>query len=288
MKETNQPFGLIGVVGLGLIGGSIALDLQSLGLQVRGLTSRKESAIKAQCRGLAQVVSTSPEILKDCDLIILALPLNQLIKPNKKLIDSLPEEAVITDVGSVKEPILHTWENLHPKFVPSHPMAGNNKSGIEAGARHLFKDRPWVSTPNSKTDLRALSLIKEMATMLGSKWITTDAKSHDQAVAFISHLPVIISASLLSMIQTQTNKDLYFLMKELASSGFSDTTRIGGGNPKLGRDMSSNNTSAILDGLDLYKTSITRFEKLLTEKNWSKLEEELKNTKKIRDAFFPS
>ncbi len=286
MGKTQNSFEVIGVVGLGLIGGSIGLDLQALGLEVRGLTHRKKTAVRAKARGLVNTVSTSPEILKTCELIILALPLKELINPNEELIQALPKNAVITDVGSVKAPVLKAWKHLHPRFVASHPMAGTTEEGVEAGIKDLFRQRPWVSTPDSDTDQDALETVHQLATKLGSKWIATDAVSHDQAVALISHLPVLISASLLHAVEHQSNKDLQSLFKQLASSGFADITRIGGGNPRLGTDMSSNNTNSILNGLNLYKSSIKHFEEILIGKDWQKLEEELKRTKEIRESFF--
>ena len=113
--ESNR----IGIIGLGLIGGSLGLDLQTLGFNVHGLVNRASTAEKAKQRGLAQVISTDTQILSECDLIILALPLENLLKPSSFLINALPKTAVITDVGSVKTPILNKWRLLHSKFVAS-------------------------------------------------------------------------------------------------------------------------------------------------------------------------
>ncbi len=278
----------IGIVGLGLIGGSIGLDLQSLGYEVYGLVNREQTAKKAKERGLAQFISTNPSIVSSCSIIIIALPLPQLINPTEKLINALPKNAVITDVGSVKFPVVEVWSKIHPRFVGSHPMAGTIETGVEAGRQNLFKHRPWITTPIKTTDKDALDVINELALELNSHCITTDPKSHDQAVALISHLPVFISASLIHSVQKEPNKDLLTLTQTIASSGFADTSRVGGGNPDLGVAMASFNTSAILDALKSYRLSIDQFEEIIRSKQWAKLQSELQKTQLSRPEFLDS
>ena len=275
----------IGIVGLGLIGGSLGLDLQNLGYEVYGLVNREETASRAKERGLAQFISTNPRILADCSIIIFALPLPQLINPKQEIIDALPQHAVITDVGSVKTPVVKTWSKIHPRFVGSHPMAGTINNGVEAGERHLFKGRPWITTPEQNTDKDALDVIHKLAIELESNWITTDAKLHDQAVALISHLPVFVSAALMQAVRQEHNKDLVNLAEAIASSGFADTTRVGCGNPDLGVAMASYNTSAVLDALQSYRSSIDQFEKIISSKAWILLQEELKKNQLSRPSF---
>tara|TARA_B100000029_G_scaffold419058_1_gene424401 strand:- start:529 stop:1383 length:855 start_codon:yes stop_codon:yes gene_type:complete len=275
----------IGIVGLGLIGGSLGLDLQSLGFKVHGLVNRSTTAQKAQSRGLAQLISTDAKILSECDLIILALPLDQLLDPPKDLINALPESAVVTDVGSVKEPVLKVWSKLHKNFVASHPMAGAADAGVGSGRIDLFKKRPWVATPEANTNLEALETVHQLALVLGSNWITAQAKMHDQAVALISHLPVLISASLIRALGNEPDSSLFELAQLLASSGFADTTRVGGGNPNLGTAMMVNNTSAILRALHLYRLSLDQFEADIMNKDWKKLQSEFEETHALRREF---
>ena len=144
-----QPWSIdrVGVVGMGLIGGSIALDLRQQGVEVQGLVHREVTAERARSRGLASLISTDSSCLQDCDLVILALPLESLLTPAESLLKALPEKAVVTDVGSVKAKVLEVWRDLHPRFVGSHPMAGTAEAGVDAGFAGLFCGRPWVSTP---------------------------------------------------------------------------------------------------------------------------------------------
>ena len=285
MELKSQTSENIGIVGLGLIGGSLGLDLQKLGYTVYGITHKEKTARKARERKLAQIVSTDPSSLQDCSIIYIALPLEQLINPSSRLINAIPKNAVVTDVGSVKVPILNTWKKLHPRFVASHPMTGTEESGVNAGKHNLFKNKPWVATPDKNTDLRALEKIHQISLSLGCKWISTDAQIHDEAVSLISHLPVLISAALLNTVNTNINTHLYSLAKGIASSGFSDTSRVGGGNPELGVSMAKFNKKNLIKNLSSYKNSLELFEKYLLEENWNEIEKILVNSQLERQNF---
>ncbi len=275
----------IGIVGMGLIGGSLGLDLQKLGFNVHGITHREETAKKARERKLAQSISTNLDTLKNCSIVFIALPLQQLLNPELCLINAIPKNAVVTDVGSVKLPVLNTWNKLHPRFVASHPMTGTENFGVNAGQHHLFKDKPWVVTPDKETDQLALETIHQISLLLECKWITTEATIHDQAVSLISHLPVFISAALLKTMDISANKSLLSLAKDLASSGFADTSRIGGGNPQLGVAMAKFNKSNMLQNLRTYRQSLDMLEQCLLSENWEEIEKELLRTQQIRKNF---
>ena len=275
----------IGIVGLGLIGGSLGLDLQKLGYTVYGITHREETAQKARERKLAKIVSTDPSLLKNCSLIYIALPLEQLLKPSSVLINAIPRNAVVTDVGSVKLPILNTWNKLHPRFVASHPMTGTEESGVNAGQLNLFQNKPWVVTPNQETDKKALEIVHQISLSLGSIWISSEAQIHDEAVALISHLPVLISAALLNTLCTNINPSIYSLAKSISSNGFADTSRVGGGNPALGVSMAKFNKANLKRQLSTYRHSLDLFEQYLCEENWNEIEKILVNVQKERKKF---
>jgi len=285
MELQSNPPENIGIVGLGLIGGSLGLDLQKLGYTVYGITHREETAKKARERKLAHFVSTDASLLKVCSIIYLALPLKQLINPSSILINAIPRNAVVTDVGSVKVSILNSWKKLHPRFVASHPMTGTEESGVNAGQHNLFKNKPWVVTPDKETDQKALEVIHQISLSLGCKWIRTEAQIHDEAVGFISHLPVMISAALLNTLSTDINPSLYSLATSITSSGFADTSRVGGGNPELGVSMAQFNKENLMKSLLSYRHSLDMIEKYLLEENWNELEKLLIRTQEIRQSF---
>ena len=285
MELKSKPSTKIGIIGLGLIGGSLGLDLQKLGYTVYGITHREKTAKKAIERRLAQIVSTDIEALKNCSIIYMALPLKQLLNPTSALINAIPKNAIVTDVGSVKVPILNTWKKLHPRFIASHPMTGTEEFGVTAGQHNLFKDKPWVVTPDKDTDQEALEIIRQISLSLGCTWISTEAQIHDEAVGLISHLPVFISAALLNTLTTDINPSLYSLAKRIASSGFADTSRVGGGNPDLGVSMAKYNKENLMKSLLSYRHSLEIFEKYLLAEDWNEIEKMLITTQNGRHHF---
>jgi len=300
----RQP---VGIVGLGLIGGSLGLDLRARGATVRALVHRQATADRAQERGLVTEVSTDPAVLGDCGLVVLALPLDRLLDPAPALLDALPAAAVITDVGSVKAPVLQAWTGLlgperARRFVASHPMAGTAQAGVEAGLVGLFQGRPWVATPAADTDPSALAAVAELAEAVGARWLTCAAADHDRAVALISHLPVLVGAALLQAADRggetpgragavgagapdAPGPDLAQLVRSLASSGFADTSRVGGGNPELGTLMARCNREALLAALMQYRRALAGLEHLVAGESWPELQESLAEAQRLRPEF---
>ena len=283
--EMREAKGSVGIVGLGLIGGSLGLDLRALGWTVQGLVHRPATAQRALERGLVDAVSTDPACLSTCDLVILALPIPALLSPDPVLVEAIPRSAVVTDVGSVKQPVLEVWGELHPRFVASHPMAGTAAAGVEAGQMGLFRERPWIVTPAPDTDATAVEQVRHLAEALGSQWFTASAEQHDQAVALISHMPVIVSAALLRTAGDERDPAIRQLAQALASSGFADTTRIGGGNPALGVAMASSNTAAVRKALAAYRWSLEQLEDAVLRGNWEQLQRELARTQQLRPGY---
>lgn len=273
----------VGIVGLGLIGGSLGLDLLQRGMDVRALVHRPATAERARQRALATTVSTDPAVLAPCGLVVLALPLDRLLAPDAALVEALPPEAVITDVGSVKAPVLARWRSLHPHFVASHPMAGTAQAGVEAGQLGLFRERPWVATPDSATDPGDLAVVQGLAQAVGAQWCTCPADAHDQAVALISHLPVLVGAALLQSASGFSGDPA--LLRRLASSGFADTTRVGGGNPELGTLMARCNQTALLAALDGYRGALDGLESRVRASDWAGLQQALHRCQELRPEF---
>jgi len=282
-------------VGLGLIGGSLGLDLQAAGLEVRALVHREATAERARQRQLASVVSTAASVLEDCALVVLALPLDRLLDPDPALLQALPPAAVLTDVGSVKQPVLERWQRALRQagrggqvglFVASHPMAGTAQAGVEAGVAGLFQGRPWVATPDGRTDPEALAVVQALSETVGAHWLTCAAADHDQAVAWISHLPVLVGGALLRAAdQGSGAAGLGELARALASSGFADTTRVGGGNPELGTLMARCNREALLTALAGYREAIGTLQELVQDERWPELAGALEEAQRLRPAF---
>jgi arogenate dehydrogenase (NADP+) len=217
-------------------------------------------------------------VLADCPLVVLALPLDRLLEPSPELLAALPPGAVVTDVGSVKGPVLARWGRW-PRFVASHPMAGTAAAGVDAGLAGLFAGRPWVATPTDDTDPEALAVVRGLAEAVAARWIECPAADHDQAVALISHLPVLLGAALIEAAGQAP------LARALASSGFADTSRVGGGNPELGSLMARYNREALLAALARYRTSLEGLEQLVRGSDWPALEQRLGQAQALRPEF---
>ena len=275
----------IGIVGLGLIGGSIGLKLQRLNHTIYGVTNNKFNEKKALERKLANFVSCDLDILKKCSLIILALPIRDLIHPSKELINAIPKNAIVTDVGSIKEPIIKTWEKIHPLFIGSHPMAGTEKKGVDSGFESLLDNEKWIITPTSKTNLSAVNILSNLITSMECEIYKASPQEHDEAVSLISHLPIFVASSLIKTANVEKNKSLLDLTQKIAATGFLDTTRVGSGNPNLGLDLAMNNQKNILDAIKVFKNNINEIETLVKNKNWELLYKKLTKAMEARSNF---
>lgn len=207
----------IGIVGLGLIGGSLGLKLQSLNHTIYGIANNEFNEKKAKDKKLANFVSCDLSLLKKCELIILALPIKDLISPSQQLVASIPQDTILTDVGSVKEPIVNTWENLHPLFIGSHPMAGTEKKGVDSGFEGLFKNAKWIITPTQNSDLNSVRTISELIKSMDCEICQASPKEHDEAVSLISHLPIFLASTLIETAYTKNNPALLDLTQKLAA-----------------------------------------------------------------------
>jgi len=275
----------IGIVGLGLIGGSLGLKLQNLNHTVYGITNNEFNEKKAKEKKLANFVSCDLSLLKKCELIILALPIKDLIIPSQRLVASIPQETIVTDVGSIKEPIVNTWENLHPRFIGSHPMAGTEKKGVDSGFEGLFKNAKWIITPTQNSDSNAVRTISELIKSMDCEICQASPKEHDEAVSIISHLPIFLASTLIQTAYTKNNPALLDLSQKLAATGFADTSRVGGGNEKLGLDLAINNQINVLNSINNFKNKLNILESLIKEKNWDLLSKKLAEAKENRQNF---
>lgn len=164
-------------------------------------------------------------------------------------------------------------------------MAGTALAGVEAGQRELFQGRPWVITPEAQTDPGALEAVQELASAVGGQPLLCSAEAHDRAVALISHLPVLVSAALLEAADRGATGEEQALARTLASSGFADTTRVGGGNPELGTLMCRWNREAVLSALIHYQSGLDALIEAVRQEDWPALQARLQHGQAIRPEF---
>jgi arogenate dehydrogenase (NADP+) len=288
----------IGIIGLGLIGGSLGLDLLAANQDskqnnyVWGISRNPETCKQAEAIAAVSIANPNIEnipdhILAQTDIVVICTPIASILTTIIAIAPKLPSHVIFTDVGSVKaaivEPASKICAKFGQRFIGSHPMAGTAFQGILAAERNLFQNRPCVVTPSE--NLEALEKVRSLWQAVGMKIHECNPEEHDRAVAMISHAPVVISASLIASCQSEQEQTVLKLAQNIASSGFRDTSRVGGGNPELGRLMAEYNQSAVLRSLHIYQQSLQEVIDLIEAKEWNQLEDFLANTQRDRQFY---
>ena len=245
----------IGIVGLGLIGGSLYKDLLSHGYEVVAV-SKSQSG---------KYIYKTYDALQDCDIVFVCTPMNKTLKILDELEKYLSQKTIVSDVCSLKE---FVCKKKRPyRFVPSHPMAGTEKQGFENSLEGLFVGAKWVITPVFEPSEELVDIIKD----LGAIPVITTPKEHDEAVALISHMPMVISQAIFKTAEGNN------LAITLASSGFRDMTRLAMSNTEMAKDMVEMNSDNIQTSiLKLYKTIGD-----LTSSDYQKQIEEIRHNRQL-------
>ncbi|MGD1904389.1 MAG: prephenate/arogenate dehydrogenase [Leptolyngbyaceae cyanobacterium] len=275
----------IGIVGLGLIGGSLGLDLRALGHRVYGIARRPDTCVAAVGLGAVDSATSDLASLAPVDLVMVCTPIAAIAPTVEALAPHLSPETVVTDVGSVKGAVVTAAAAHWPWFVGGHPMAGKAEAGLAAAEANLFVNRAYVVTPLAETPPAAISRVQDLAQSLQAKVLTCSPSDHDRAVAWISHLPVMVSSSLIQACLQESDGTVLALAKALASSGFASTSRVGGGNPELGMMMARYNREALLESLRNYQDQLTQLTQLIDGEQWSTLEALLTRSQQARPEF---
>ncbi len=282
-------FERVAIVGVGLIGGSLALDMKRLGLtgHVMGVGRGVENLKIAEERGIVDRWTTElTHGVEGCGLVVVAVPVKSVAKVVGAMMPALEEGTIVTDVGSVKERIIEEVEPLLKEgvsFVPAHPIAGTEHSGAQAAFTGLFKDRKCILTPTPNTNPAALETVKRLWQEVGSQVVIMDAGMHDVILAGVSHLPHVIAYSLVNTISTMEAKKGQALL-EFSAGGFRDFTRIASSSPEMWADICSMNRTAILDAIEEFLHTLNELKESMAADNTDKVREAFERAKKIRDA----
>lgn len=225
----------IGVLGLGLIGGSIFKKLRELNYDVIGISASQKG----------EGIFGNIERLSECNLVFVCTAMNKCLETLDRLENIMPANAVVTDVCSLKGFVCNKKRPY--KFIPSHPMAGTEHKGFENSFPELFKGAKWVLTPVFGEE--GLELLRTVIEQLGAQTIITTPEKHDEAAALISHMPLLVAQGLFMCAEDNP------LALEMASSGFRDMTRLALSNEEMANDMFTMNSTNIEHGLlKLYKS----------------------------------
>ena len=283
-------FERIALIGIGLIGSSIARDVKELGLARHvTISTRSEDTLKRAeelALGTDYTVSAA-EAVKDADLVIVSVPVGASESVAQQIAPHLKPGAIVTDVGSTKASVIaqmapHMPDNVH--FIPGHPLAGTEKSGPDAGFAGLFRDRWCIFTPLPGTDAEALERLKDFWRALGSRVDEMDAEHHDKVLAIVSHLPHIIAYNIVGTaddLETVTESEVI----KYSASGFRDFTRLAASDPTMWRDVCLHNKDAILEMLARFSEDLASLQRAIRWGEGDKLFELFSRTRAIRRSI---
>ncbi len=257
----------IAVVGVGLIGGSFALSLRRAGAVARvvGADRDTQALERAAALGVIDTAAHSiTEAVTGADLVFVAVPVRAMGPVLHDVERGLGPDAVVTDAGSTKSDVVRTArEELREKFgsfVPGHPIAGRETSGVEAATPDLFRGARVVLAPEASTRPEALALVRACWEACGSRVATMDAAAHDRIFASVSHLPHVLAFALVSEIVSRPDGQE---LLGFAACGFRDFTRIAASSPEMWRDIALANRDALLEEMDRYGARVAVFRELI-------------------------
>jgi len=274
------------IFGVGLIGASLALAMRekSLTKYVSGY-GRTEANLKAAAqRGIIDFYELDPaRACKDADLIVYATPVGAFKSLARATRGAMKNGAVVIDVGSVKGLLVQDMEDLMPggvRYVPCHPIAGSERSGIETASAGLFEGRLCIITKTPKTDDGAFDKVSALWRALGSKLEVMDPDVHDSIFGLVSHLPHLAAYALVNAVA-----DVDAGSMKYAGNGFKDATRIAASSPAIWRDICAFNSENLLRFLDILKANIEGLSLFIRESDFKGLEEAFKRASKLRKGI---
>ncbi|RED60429.1 prephenate dehydrogenase [Cohnella lupini] len=279
----------IAIFGVGLIGGSLALCFKGKpGVEVVGHSVNAASTEKYVARGVVDWATTSvEEASKDADFLFLCVPVGRLEEYVDELA-SLPLKAgcIVTDVGSTKASVVRHADKLLPRgavFIGGHPMAGSERSGVEAASLHLLENAYYVLTPTEGTSEEHILKLEKLLKWTRAHIVKTDAVLHDDIVGAISHLPHMIAVALVNQIAGYNESNELYRM--LAAGGFRDITRIASGDPVIWRDILLNNREVMLKLVRDWQGEMERFASLLEEGDGEGVAEQFRRAGQFRSQL---
>ena len=277
MKQT-----VVGIIGLGLIGGSLGLALrESEKYRVLGFDRNQSHRVEALQLGLVDEVVSFEEIEK-VDILFLSIPVDGIISIMNSL-ENTKKDITIIDMGSTKEKIVNSIpKRLRENFVASHPMAGTEKTGPTAGFSTLYKDRVVVLCDLEDSGEKQKQDAKDIFKYLEMRILYMNSTEHDMHTAWISHLPHILSFSLANSVMAQEKRGDIL---NLSAGGFRDMSRLAKSSPKMWRDIAHQNKDNLLDSINHFQDELAEFRYLIENEDWDSLEEKMKSANKLHEIL---
>lgn len=273
------------LIGIGLIGGSIAKDLRKarFASEITGFDINIESAQTALRLGIIDKIETFENAVNSADMVIIAIPVDKILKSLVDVLDLISDNTTVIDMGSTKKIITREVEN-HKKrrnYIPSHPMAGTENSGPEAAIEGLFEGKINIICDQEKTGPSHLAFAEKMIQILGMKIAYMTADEQDHSTAFISHLPHAAAFALANAVLDKEDREIIF---DLASGGFNSTVRLAKSSPEMWGPIFQQNKEYVIESLDVYIKHLKEFRKSI-ESDPDKMMDLMKNANRIRSVL---
>lgn len=276
----------VAIVGLGLMGGSLALALRGQCRTIVGVDKDPAVAQEALARGIVDQVTVF-EAAHNTDVLILASPVRAIIGQINQLAGSAfypPRATVVVDLGSTKSQVMGAMAELPPRFEPvgGHPMCGKSTSGLAHASADLFRNKPFVLTPPGHTSVRALAIAYELVERVGGRLLVMSAEHHDQLAALISHLPYTTAVALVRTVLTAGDEQAW----EMASSGFRDSTRLAASDLDMMVDILTTNRGPVLKALSSYRDQLDALDQAIQSGDADRIRQTLSAAREKRAALF--
>ena len=277
----------VGVIGLGLVGGSTALKLKQQGLatKILGYDNNSDHAQEALALGIVDELCEVKELCELAELIILSIPVNNALKVLPEIMAKVNPSVVVVDFGSTKQRICELADSLpnRKQFVACHPIAGTENTGPQAAFAELYEDKVNIICDQQSSSERAIELATNMSEALGMRIKFMDSASHDRHIAYVSHLSHISSFTLgQTVLEVENDEKNIF---DMAGSGFASTVRLAKSSPEMWAPIFTENADNILMVLDRYISNLKKYRSLIEENNEVELKKSMKETNVIRKVL---
>jgi prephenate dehydrogenase len=286
--QSGEPlFRRMTVVGAGLIGGSLGLAARQAGAvgTIIGVNRSAESRQTALRLGLVDEATEDLAAgVREADLVVLAVPVHRIVALIPEVARHAPESCLVTDVGSVKSPILQAGDAAFPdgRFVAGHPIAGQERSGPAAARADLFQGATWILTPSARTRPEAVERVTALCGAAAAQVVRMDAAWHDEVFATVSHLPHLVAYALMdAVLHTERGEERL----RYSAGGLRDFTRVAGSDPDMWRDIFLMNREALLRSVTAYREAVTRLEDAIRIGNGEVLRQQLLQARIAREEL---
>ncbi|MCL3780199.1 prephenate dehydrogenase [Prolixibacteraceae bacterium JC049] len=277
---------IVTVIGLGLIGGSMALDLKKSGFatEIIGVDANPAHLKEALKLGIADRTCEVNDALKEADLVLMAVPVDTMKRILPQVLDQIKSNTTVTDVGSTKKQICKSVEN-HPRrgnYVAGHPMSGTENSGPRAALEGLFKEKIAIICDQEQSRPQHVALVEKMYQALGMSIAFMSADEQDHSTAFISHLPHVTAFALANAVLAKENRKIIF---DLASGGFRSTVRLAKSSASMWGPIFKQNKEYVVESIEVYQRHLDELKKAIAAEESDKMMELIDNASKIREVL---